>query len=509
MSTIQRTAVFGLLFALILTQTHARGAVTAEAVGKLQEDVLAICATRNAKLQALAAEYKANDAKESARAFKITMPLGMVRRPMHFEMRRWGGKWLPGVSIMPRYNKSRNIVDSSGCKLEGDSIKGRVEVRLVSDGWVPPPDASITLVYDIDVKVADGKITGTYHAHENKDVRSRTAANETKYRRTKEAGVKRGSVGAVLKMLPSLTIHQYEHMGDLTGRVERLTFKERMIAQPAFDGDKMYIRTYKSLICIGKKGGEGEKFVAETVGRTLMRMFPSKIYRVLTADAKARIDMEVTPETPVERIVTGLMPKEWIYVWPFRMREGADPLEPIGGCAKALPVAGTEFSSGGKKHQFKKVEKKDIRGEGIEVNAMRDGMGGSERYYYTVLDNRLGRKVLRIVLKGVATEGWIAGQRIKDGTIVRVEGAGMLPVLIKASFPAGLPPFRKRGKIMFFCEEVDDPSGKYREQIALLTKNEDALRKVIECMPGSFLATRAQYLLGFVEAAKNRGEKSD
>ena len=283
---------------------------------------------------------------------------------------------------------------------------------------------------------------------------------------------------------------------------------ERMYAHPVFEEDRMYLRTYESLMCIGPKGAEGENFIKKMQAKTIMDMFPWKIRRVMTTEVVCRDDIKIDAKTPVEPIVTGAAPKRWLWAGPFPMREGVDPLEAIGGCKKALPMEGTAVELDGKKYMFNKVDPKSMDRQSLDVNAMRDP-GGSARFYYTLLDNRIGRKALRVVIKGGLTEAWVGGKPVRGGDVVLVDGIGLLPALIKVKFPRGLPPFRKRARVAFFVEEVDDPSIDFRKQVAFLKKNEDALRRVIEYSPGSVLATRAQYLLGFVEVAKGGSEKSD
>ena len=276
---------------------------------------------------------------------------------------------------------------------------------------------------------------------------------------------------------------------------------ERMYAHPVFEKDRMYLRTYESLMCIGPKGAEGENFVKQMQAKTIMDMFPWKIRRTMTTEVACRTDIKIDAATPVEPIVTGAAPKKWIWAGPFPMREDVDPLKSIGGCAKALPIEGTVVELDGKKLTFQKVDPKSMDKQSLDINAMRDP-GGSARFYYTILDNRIGRKALRIVIKGGSTEAWVGGKAVRGGDVVLVDGIGLLPVLIKVKFPPGLPPFRKRARVAFFVEEVNDPSIGFRKQVAFLKKNEDALRRVIEYAPGGVLATRAQYLLGFVEVAK-------
>lgn len=285
-----------------------------------------------------------------------------------------------------------------------------------------------------------------------------------------------------------------------TPRVLAHVKNERMYAQPVFDGDRMYLRTYNSLMCIGRRGPEGEAFEKETQANMLMSLFPRRFSTAAALHVATRRDLAPDPRRPVWSIVTGAMPDQWISAGTFVPGDVPAPLASLGGWSEAAPVHGTELVIGEQKSSFRREESSVLTERGLEIDATNDGPLGADRYYYTVLDNRVGSRALRVRVGGPADRVWVGGQPANNFDVASVEGTGLVPVLVRVRFPPGLPPFRKRGAFMVYFEEVEDPNRKHQAELAGIRTHADALLRVTKLVPGSRAALRAQHLLSLVRA---------
>ena len=291
------------------------------------------------------------------------------------------------------------------------------------------------------------------------------------------------------------------------GRNPRVLAKmknERMYAQPVFDGDRMYLRTYTSLICIGPKGKEGRDYEKQVQARTLMEMFPVKLSPRASLPVESRCDLAPGPDLPQEQIVTGRVPRSWICAGPLAAREGQDALAELGGCEKALPRAGTQFGAKDAASTFARIDPQSVSDQGVQVDASGDGPKDTERFYFTVLDNRLGSRTFRVALAGPSAQAWLGGVPVKHLDIVAVRGWGLIPLLARVSFPARAPSFLKRGTLSVYLEETEDPDVEFRRQLAVVRDHADALKRVVEFVPGTGEAEKAQYLLSLLSADAGR-----
>jgi hypothetical protein len=191
----------------------------------MRDAAAAVAAARDGLLAALAKEYESAEAREPGRRIELLLTNGVLRNPLHLELRRWGGRWLAGSAALPWYNKSKNPVDASGLVLSGDAVRGVVKVTLVSDGWVPPPGVTHDLAFTIDAAVNGDRVTGTYRAAANRDLTRSVPSNQARYDQVvRGPAPRRGSVRDLLGLLEYVPAHQAEHWDVLSGTMGRLEY---------------------------------------------------------------------------------------------------------------------------------------------------------------------------------------------------------------------------------------------------------------------------------------------
>ncbi len=87
---------------------------------------------------------------------------GSAFRPLEVELVRSSQGWTSASAVSPGWNQSAHEVDPSGLRREGDRLHGILKVRLISDGWVPPEDASVAAEFALSARVEGDAVRGTY-----------------------------------------------------------------------------------------------------------------------------------------------------------------------------------------------------------------------------------------------------------------------------------------------------------------------------------------------------------
>ncbi len=126
-------------------------------------------------------------------------------KPLNLYCSRRGGKWLWGLgsSRLPGRNRSgwntgRCHCEAPGLKVEGEAIKGTIEITLSPDPWVPPDRKPRKVLVELDAKLTapdqkDAKafrgIAGTYKAKLDAGVNLRDKERATEVSGTISGGV--------------------------------------------------------------------------------------------------------------------------------------------------------------------------------------------------------------------------------------------------------------------------------------------------------------------------------
>jgi hypothetical protein len=270
---------------------------------------------------------------------------------------------------------------------------------------------------------------------------------------------------------------------------------ERMYAQPAFDGERTYLRTYESLLCLARKGEAGDAFERRTRATTLVGMFPGRIEKPVVAQVRTRFDGTIPDGLPVQFVRTGGRPSAWLFAGPFPVQADPSAVVALATPSNAWPREGETLELGGTTHRWVSVPAAGKDRKGPMIDAGGDPPGGSDRLYYTVLDNRVGARLLRLELGGNAVDAIVGGRVVRTREWLDVRGCGLLPVFVRVRFAGGLPPFMRRGTFQFLFTESPDPRVAFARQIDEIRTHADALTGVQAELPGSREAARAGELL--------------
>lgn len=279
--------------------------------------------------------------------------------------------------------------------------------------------------------------------------------------------------------------------------------KERMIARPTFDGNRMYLRTYQSLMCIGLKGEEGAAFQRQAELNALSELIPGQLTRPVVVPLRTRYDGTIPDALPVWKILTGATPTPWLLAGPFPIQEKAEAVVTLAGAEGDWPRAGTKARLGNSEGVFVTAPLAKTGQSGIEVSAENDPPGGTDRLYYTVFDNRDGGRFFRVELNG-ADHAIMAGEMVRNGETVRIDGCGLVPVFVRVRFGPDTPPFLRRIVLQVRLLEVEDPMVAYHAAIVRLRVNADALERIKQLAPNSSAAMRAEEALAVLKLESTR-----
>jgi hypothetical protein len=201
--------------------------------------------------------------------------------------------------------------------------------------------------------------------------------------------------------------------------------EETWTAPPVFEGDRIYIRTDPSLICVGYTGDDGRAYEADVNARYLLP------------------ELEVMPprdtppvEIPPTRAVVAWPPVEFArfishsmsFVGPFAIANADAVLTALGGIAKVSEgVCKEPQSPGAPGVRFPvEVAGEEIKGgykwPGIEANAAKclQGQTNKAAFFQNAFKNDRER-VVRVWAMHEPPDIWICGQPVAEGVRVRLK----------------------------------------------------------------------------------------
>ena len=283
-----------------------------------------------------------------------------------------------------------------------------------------------------------------------------------------------------------------------------------MVAQPVFEGRRMYARTYQAVLCIGIKGPEGEQYALREKAKTLLVNLPKRPKVAGVPAPSPLTDFKPAEGVPVEACATQTAPQKWLFVGPFARDAAQDPLADLGGPAKAVLVPGQEVSAGEDIHKVAPLDEKfvdaqkgwaeDIFGRryysarcGIDVLGAIGRRQESITYYYAVLENRETRFVEVEVVGGKGISLWVGGEPVESGSRLRLV-PGHYPVLLAAEI-AKVPPFIAKALAGCRLRDVEDPNVAYATWRATVAEARPRLEEVVRELPDTAEARSARAIL--------------
>ncbi|MFW5751170.1 MAG: PQQ-binding-like beta-propeller repeat protein, partial [Planctomycetota bacterium] len=267
---------------------------------------------------------------------------------------------------------------------------------------------------------------------------------------------------------------------------------EAMVAAPVFVGECMFLRTYRSALCIAVEGKEGRDLVATHRARTILADLPQEPERPTVA-APTPITDWTPPETvPLEQMKTQSAPQAWLFAGPLPPGED-DPLAALGEPGMLRITPGTTITSSGEEYRFEPVPEEHVaasKGFSLDMYerqvyrarstlSLLDALGGeapSRSYFYAVLCTEAERHVQVYLDKGAGQECWFGDVQVENGDILRL-APGLYPVMLKVSL-GRLPPFARKLALRLFFVDVTAPDAAYRNWLAKLRAVRPRLEQV-------------------------------
>ena len=287
---------------------------------------------------------------------------------------------------------------------------------------------------------------------------------------------------------------------------------ERTYGGPTFEGDRMYIRGYRGVTCVGYTGDEGRRYEARITAESVLDLVhpdpPRNTPPLVPATVKARnLDRSVYP--PVSRVEHNRSPHSWLFAGPFPITSADAVLKSFGGPAARLKV-GDKARQNGTAKQFVLMNQANVKAPGIVnwehepanmtlqnkhrrifvLHKILHGKAGTVSYLYAELKSDK-RQTMRWEQTTPGVRAWISGKEIKHGD--RIDFAeGLYTILLQvkaAEIPeAGLflaPRFRRS----------EDAAKERTEWMSFVKKYRSYLDNVVKLAPDSPEARRARIAL--------------
>ena len=283
-----------------------------------------------------------------------------------------------------------------------------------------------------------------------------------------------------------------------------------MVAQPVFEGRRMYARTYDAALCIGITSAKGEKYALRHKAKTILAGIPARPVKSDIVAVSPPDGFRPAEGVPVEECHVQTAPAKWLVAGPFPRQVDKNALDGLGGPSKALLSPGQEIAFAGKTVKVAPVDAKFVKarkgwqednfGKRYYVaNCTIDVMGpigraqNSVTYFYAVLHSAGPRIVAADVRGGRGIRVWVAGEPVRPGAKLRLAAGGYYPVLLRSEV-ATVPPFLKVAA-RFALRDIPEPNRVYGEWLAKVAESRPALEEVLRDLPGSSEARRAKMIL--------------
>ena len=217
---------------------------------------------------------------------------------------------------------------------------------------------------------------------------------------------------------------------------------------------------------------------------------------------------------PVEPCEVQTAPSRWLFVGPFARQAGKDPLDALGGPAKALLRPGQEVSADDRTLKVEALDARFIEANKgwqtdlfgtrvylasceIDLLGSIGGQKNSITYYYAVLHTPEDRAAVVDVTGGSGVRVWLGGRPVRPGDRVRLP-AGHYPVLLRADLTV-VPPFVKKIVASLRLRDIEDPGKAHAEWLAHVGEARPRLEEILRELPGSAEARRARLFLGYLD----------
>lgn len=289
---------------------------------------------------------------------------------------------------------------------------------------------------------------------------------------------------------------------------------EAMTATPVFEGGHMYLRTYRSALCVETDGAAGRRFALQTRAAALLDGIAARPLLSAVLNLPAAAGYAPPPGVPVEPCGIQTAPSAWLVAGPFSL-DATDPLAALGGPAAARPEPGVPFAHAGANHTFQPLDpgfvnhaagwEEDLYGRRhfrakvtIDVGGAAGRRARTVTCFYAVLHAET-QHTYRVVCSTGGAELWMGGQRVQNGAQIRL-APGYHPVLVRSPLTV-LPPFVQKVGFSLSFRDTPDPTVALQAWLAELATRRPRLEAILRDLPGGPEARTAASLLEFLGAA--------
>ena len=290
---------------------------------------------------------------------------------------------------------------------------------------------------------------------------------------------------------------------------------ERTLGGPAFDKDRMYLRGYRGVTCVGYTGDEGRAYEARVVAKTLMDEMQADPPTAAPAPLEpAPIKRSGQPRVGwnafvASRVEHNRAPHSWVFAGPFTSEQAKAFFKSWGGPGHTPPIGGTPSPKGGDPHFFalnnEVLNAPNLHGGEIE---WRDFTLLNEQRRIIALDKAMRGKASAVAylcaqmhsdrdqvarfeqkLPGVRT--WIGKLPVKDGDRVKFgkEVYSLVAEVTVKTMPEDGVPFSPR----FF--DSTDPKQELARWRQFAGRIRPYLERAVRLAPESAEAARARIIL--------------
>ena len=303
---------------------------------------------------------------------------------------------------------------------------------------------------------------------------------------------------------------------------------DRTYGGPAFDSDRMYIRGYGGVWCVGYTGEEGRAYEARVVAENLLdaisagppRGGPEPLVPGVVANPLRKGVHGALAEFSrfASRVENNRAPHTWMMAGPLPATEAEVALAALDG-GKKHPRPDQKIGSAANAKPFKLLNGSNFPAKRTDVQLQHQNLtivdrqrrviplgrvikqAGTASYLYAELKNEK-EKVMRFEQKTPGVRAWIGGLPVSDGDRVRFRDGvyGLLVAIRIDSIPPGGLEFSPR----FY--NSSDPAKELETWCAFVTKNRPYLQRAIDLAPDSPEAGRARTVLAHLsrQAARIR-----
>jgi hypothetical protein len=266
---------------------------------------------------------------------------------------------------------------------------------------------------------------------------------------------------------------------------------EPMVAQPVFEGNRMYLRTYKSVMCMAADTKEGRDIMLRKKAEATLNALPASplrygIWQVPPVPGFERADAD--PVTAFESVTS---PRRWLFAGPFALPADTGSLRDAAAAVTSLPDAPAALTVADNAFAFRPLPDNAATAEGLDVLGPLKGEAAG--CFYTLLYSDGARIVHISLTHNPNARVWMAGQWIRDDNTIRLK-RGMYPVAVIARAPADAAS-AGNGRVLLKLTESDA----FRKWKPLLRRHRERIAEVVRDLPGTEMARTAKDMLDAIE----------